>query len=116
MFSSARTGSPAATSPTKRQPGTAQRLLGLVDQELDRARLRRVAPQEADLLEVRQVRVHRGGGVEPDRLADLAHRRRVAGLRRVLADVVEDLLLALGQVHLWLSSSRCRATDGNTCS
>ncbi len=99
MFSSARIGSPAATSPTTGRPPPAERLLGLVDEKLDRARLGRVAPQEPDLLEVREVGVDGRRGGEAHGLADLAHRGRVAGLRRVLADVVEDLLLALGQVH-----------------
>ena len=36
----------------------------------------------------------------PDRFADVAHRRRIAVLGRVLADEVEDLLLALGQIHV----------------
>ena len=67
-------------------------------EHLDRARLRRIAPQQPDLLEVGQMRVHRRGRREPDRLADVAHRRRIAVLRGVLLDEVEDLLLALRQV------------------
>src|ERR1700761_7482928 len=38
--------------------------------------------------------------MESDCLADLPHRRRVAGLGRVLADEVEDLLLALGEIQV----------------
>jgi hypothetical protein len=52
------------------------------------------------LSEVRQVRVDGGGRVQADGFADLPHRRWVAGLRRVLADEVEDLLLPLGQVKV----------------
>jgi hypothetical protein len=44
------------------------------------------------------VGVHGRGGREPDRLADVAHRRRIAVLGRVLLDEVEDLLLALREV------------------
>ena len=41
----------------------------------------------------------RGGG-QADRLADVAHRRRVAVLGRVFANEVENLLLTLGQIHV----------------
>src|ERR671923_2890050 len=44
------------------------------------------------------MRVHRRRRREADRLADVAHRRRIAVLGRVLLDEVEDLLLALRQV------------------
>src|ERR1700754_3907544 len=55
---------------------------------------------------------------QPDRLADVAHRRRVAVLGRVALDEVEDLLLALGQVQvhgvrLPFSLAGCRST--RTC-
>ena len=46
------------------------------------------------------MRVHGRGGGQADRLADVAHGRRVAVLRRVLLDEVEDLLLALGEVEI----------------
>jgi hypothetical protein len=98
----------------------AHRLLRLVDEQLDRPRLARIAPQQPDLLEVRQMRMHRRRRGQSDRLADVAHRRRVAVLGRVALDEVEDLLLALRQVQVhglrlpfsvgWLSS------DPNTCS
>src|SRR5690348_2016586 len=65
-----------------------------------------------------------GGRREPDRFADVAHRRRVAVLGRVLADEVEDLLLALGQIHLCVTPvpvdtatnmcSHCSAAPGRT--
>src|SRR5690606_32921729 len=105
----------------QRQALSADRLPGLVDQELDRARLGRIAPQQADLLEVREVGVHGRGGVQPDRLADLTDRGRIAGLLRVLADEVEDLLLALGQIHLGsyalFSLDRApKPSPPNTCS
>src|SRR3954464_4283015 len=44
------------------------------------------------------MRVHGRGRRQPDRLADVPDRRRIAVLRRVLLDEVEDLLLALRQV------------------
>jgi hypothetical protein len=43
--------------------------------------------------------------MEADRLADLADGRGVAVLGGVLADEVEDLLLALGQIHGQLAPS-----------
>ena len=42
--------------------------------------------------------MHGRGRRQPDGLADVAHRRRIAVLGRVLLDEVEDLLLALRQV------------------
>ena len=84
---------------------------GTVEQ-FQRTRLGRVAPQDAELLEVRKVGVHRGGRGEPHRLADIANGRRVAVLLRIAADEVEDLLLALGQVH-WVPRSKGWA---NMCS
>ena len=80
-------------------------------EQLDRARLGRVAPQQADPLEVRQVRMHRRRRREPDRLPDVAHRRRIAVPRRVPADEVEDLLLALCQVHSTCSPFGWTALD-----
>ena len=110
MFSSARIGSPAATWPTSGRPRgrpaadarswTVSRTpRDRAVEQLDRARLRRIAPQQPGLLEVREVRVHRRRRGQADRLADVAHRRRIAVLRRVPLDEVEDLLLALRQVH-----------------
>src|SRR4051794_2455313 len=62
--------------------------------------------------------------MQADRFTDLPHRRRVAGLRRVLADEVEDLLLPLGQVQFHrrsgssapASGSKSRKLPSNTCS
>src|ERR1019366_3364994 len=71
-------------------------------QQLDGPGLRGVAPQKADLLQVGQMRVHGRRGRQAHRLADVAHRGRVAVLGGVLADEVEDLLLALGQIHAWI--------------
>jgi hypothetical protein len=60
----------------------------------------------AELLEVGQMRVHGGRRGEAHGLADVAHRRRIAVLRGVALDEVEDLLLALGQIdHLEGSSA-----------
>jgi hypothetical protein len=67
---------------------------------LPTARLRRIAPEHANLLEVRQMRVHGRGRRKAYRFADVAHRRWIAVLGRVLADEVEYLLLALGQIHV----------------
>ena len=44
-----------------------------LERHLDRARLGRVAAQVALVLQRREVRVHGGGGRQPDGLADLAH-------------------------------------------
>src|SRR4051812_20184319 len=75
-------------------------------QQLDGPRLRRIAPQQTNLLQVRQVRVDRGGRREPDRLPDVPHRRRIAVARGVLFDEVEDLLLALRQVLSYVHAAR----------
>src|SRR3954451_13483744 len=112
MFSSARTGWPPAARPARglargdladeRQPlGLHERLHGVDPtlEQLDGPGLRGVAAQEADLLEIREVRVHRRGGGETHGLADVAHGRRIAVLRVVLLNEVEDLLLALGQAE-----------------
>jgi NAD(P)-dependent dehydrogenase (short-subunit alcohol dehydrogenase family) len=90
----------------------ANRPLRLVEEQLDRPRFGRVAAQQPDLLQVRQVRVHGRGRVQPHRFADLAHGRRVAGLGRVLADEVEDLLLPFGQVKINHRSSRLSLSPG----
>ena len=98
-------------------------LLGLVEQQLDRPRLGRVAPQHPVLLEVREVGVHGRRGGEADGLPDLADRRRIAVLGRVPLDELEDLLLALGhlQVHHRLKppvlvGARLCVKRANTCS
>ena len=69
----------------------------LAADQLERARLGRVAAEQAGALEVRQVRVDGRGRGEADPLADLAHRRRVAVAVDVLDEVVPDLLLAGGE-------------------
>src|SRR5262245_59024975 len=65
--------------------------------ELDRARLRRIALEETCALEVREVRMHRRGRREADRLTDLTNRRRVAVRVHVLRQEVENLALPLGE-------------------
>jgi len=65
--------------------------------ELDRARLRRVAPDQADALEVREVGVHGGRRGKPDLLADLAHGRRIAVPVDVGDEELPDLLLTGGE-------------------
>src|SRR6185436_7624248 len=69
--------------------------------QLDRARLRRVALDEARALEVREVSVNGRGGREANRLADLADGRRVPVRVRVLRQEVENLALPLGEQ--WVS-------------
>ena len=71
-----RARSPPRCRPRCRRPADAV-------EQLDRARLGRVAAQQAELLEVGQVRVHGRRRGEADGLADVAHRRRIAVLRRV---------------------------------
>ncbi len=72
---------PAATWPSSGRPGldTASRTpaRGAVEQ-LHRPRLGRVAPQQSELLQVGQMRMHRRRRREPHGLADVAHRRRIA--------------------------------------
>ena len=57
--------------------------------------------------------------VEPDRRADVAHGRRIAMLRRMALDEVEDLLLALGQIEIHGAGSLTGVTwrlGANICS
>ena len=77
---------------------------------LERAGLLRRDPTKPRALEVREVRVHGRGGGEPDRLADLAHGRRVAVPVDVLDEELPDLLLPCRQ-HI---SLRGRGR-GRTC-
>ena len=117
MFCSASSGPPAAISPSSGRRATSRRVSGLGDRrrlallapdQLECARLRRVAAQQACALEVREVRVHRRGRGEPDVLADLAHGRRVAVAVDVLDEEVPDLLLP-GREHERSSEvARCR--------
>ncbi len=99
MFSSARIGAPAATSPTRGIDGP-HHAFGPLDEDLDRARLGGIAAQHAGALELGQVRVHGRRRVESEGAADLADRGRVAGLVEMTLDVLEDLALALGQVQI----------------
>jgi hypothetical protein len=97
------------------QATRAHGLLRLVDEQLEGARLGRIAPQEADLLEVREVRVDGRRRGQADRLADVADGRRVPVLGRVALDELEDLLLTLGQVQV----HGCEPPEGrfpNMCS
>ena len=98
-------------SPSERQAGRVGRLAGtgsaggarshaLAADQLERARLGRVALEQPGALEVREMGVHGRRRGEPDLLADLAHRRRVAVGVDVLDEVVPDLLLAVGE-HRW---------------
>src|SRR3954465_2587653 len=62
--------------PDQRQPATGlNRALGLVEKELDRPRLRRVAPHQPELLQIREVRMHRRGRMQPPRVTDVPRRR-----------------------------------------
>src|SRR5581483_9154700 len=78
--------------------GRGLRLAPLAPDQLEGARLRRVAPEEPRTLEVRQVRVHGRRRGQADLLADLADGRRVAVPVDVLDEVVPDLLLT-GREH-----------------
>jgi hypothetical protein len=69
------------------------------------AGLRRVAAQEAALLERLEVRLDRRRRREPDAFADLPDRRRVPALGRELANDVENALLAVGRGSLGHPSS-----------
>ncbi len=68
--------------------------------ELDRTWLRRVTADEPDTLEVGEMGVHRRRRGEPDLLADLAHRRRVAVVVDVRDEELPDLLLTRGERYL----------------
>src|SRR3982074_3444090 len=54
----------------------------------------------------------RRGRGEPPRLADIANRRRIAVLRRVSLDEIEDFLLTFRQVH---PSAPCSVCTGFSC-
>ena len=53
---------------------------------------------DAQLLQVLQVKVHRGGGLQPHGLADLPHRGGIPLVLDGLDDVVIDFLLHFGQL------------------
>jgi hypothetical protein len=84
-------------------------------QQLDGARLGRIAAQQPEPLEVGEMRVDGRRGRQADGLADVPDGRRVAVLSRVALDEVEYLLLALGQVHE-RSPRRDRSERANMCS
>ena len=101
-FSWASTSVPAATSPTSGMWRVGRSsAAGVVEPGSDLTSMARglvgVAPEVAEALEAGQVGVDGGRGREPHRLADLAHRRRVAAVAGVGDDAVEDPLLALGE-------------------
>src|SRR3954471_8885768 len=85
--------------PEERQLRHGDGRLLLAPRQLERARLRRVALEEAGPLEIRQVRMHRGGRGEADGLPDLADGRRIAVEVDVLDEESPDFLLAAGQFH-----------------
>ena len=96
-FCSASSGPPAAISPTSGSRWTSAACAAArlrVAAQLERARLGRVALDQPGALEVREVRVHGRRRGEPDRLADLAHRRRVAVRVHVVGQELPDLLLS----------------------
>ena len=86
------------------------RLLATPADELDRARLGRIALQQARTLEVREVCVHGRRGGETNCVADLSNGRRIAVRVHVLGEELPDLLLSRRQ-HRALQS---RGT--NVCS
>ena len=75
-----------------------------------------IAPQQADLLEVREVGVHGRRGREADRLADVPHRRRISVLLGISPDEVKDLLLTLGQIYPLAPCSGSPPNLANMCS
>src|SRR5262245_4695690 len=99
------------------QAGGTHGLLGPLDHHLEGTRLGGIALDHAEALELGEVRVDRRGGMQPDGLADLADRRRIAVLLQVTTDVVEDLPLSLRQVldEVHLPSSVSRSMDGTRC-
>ena len=102
MFSWASTSVPAATSPTRGTWRTGRRSTAAPELGSQRTSMARglvgSRTQVAEALEGGEVGVHRRGGGEADRLADLAHRRRVAPVALVLLDDLEDLALTGGDV------------------
>ena len=69
-----------------------------VPAHLDGPRLGGVAAQVAEALQRAQVAVHRRRRGEADRLADLAHRRRIAAVADLLFDEHQHLALAAGEL------------------
>ena len=80
--------------------GRRRRRSRLTSGQLERPRLRRVAPQQSRALEVGEMRVNGRRRRQPDRLADLAHRRRIAVPVDVLDEEVPDLLLSACQLDV----------------
>src|SRR5207302_9562168 len=74
--------------------------------QLDRPRLARVTLDETAPLELVEMVVNSGAGGQPDRLADLADAGRIVADARDVADVVEDLRLALAELFGHLDSFR----------
>src|SRR5207253_10830380 len=68
--------------------------------ELERTRLRRIASEQTGPLEVREMRVDGRRRGQPDRLADLPHRGRIAVRVDVADEELPDLLLARRERHL----------------
>src|SRR4029079_9145811 len=85
-------------------------------EQFDRARLRRIAPQQPHLLQIGQMRVHRRRRSETDRLADVPHRGRIPVARGIALDEVEDLLLALRQILPNVHARRGLLSWSNVCS
>ena len=87
---------------------SATRQLARPAQQLERARLGRVAAKEPGPLEICEVSVNRRRRGEPDGVADLTHRGRVPVIVHVADEELPDLLLACGQLsgleHLGLQS------------
>jgi hypothetical protein len=81
----------------------------VVVEELDRPRLRRIDLEVALPHERLDVGVRGRRGVEAERVADLAHRRRVAAALDGLRDEVQRLALPIRQPfnHVCLRGRRC---------
>ena len=118
-FSSASSGEPAATRPSSGRRGTSEAAAASTRRwpvELDRAGLRRVALDQPDALEVREMGVYGRGRREADLLADLAHGRRVAVVVDVRDEELPDLLLTRGERGLGRHGSPPGGVPTNVCS
>ena len=91
----------------------ARRLVGArlapVADQVERARLRRIAPEQAGPFQVREVGVHGRGRGEADRLADLAHGGGIAMPVDVADEELPDLLLPCREhrASRWKVSNVC---------
>src|SRR5262245_19354490 len=81
----------------RRRRAARRPLLALAADELDSAWLCGITLEQTGTLEVREMRVHRGGRSEADRVADLTDGRWIAVLVDVRGEELPDLLLSCRQ-------------------